>query len=645
AIEALNSGASFYLQKGGDPNTQFAELANMIRNADSRYRSERELRRSAEALIYSERKFRRLFEAAQDGILILEYESGRVTDANPFILNITGLSLDETLGKGLWELGFIEDKVVAQKAFEELRTKGYVRYENIPLESHDGSTVHVEFVSNVYSIGEEKVIQCNIRDIEDRLLLTEKTDELASIVDSTGLAVIGKDLNGIVTTWNRGAEKIYGYTEEEMLGRSITVLAHPDSMEDIQKILAKVSCGESIAHERQKRVRKDGVEIDVMLAVAPILSRSGHIIGASTIAMDVTAQTKMEHKLNERMKELQTLYKLGDIAEIEGLGLRELYQEVANMLPIGWQYPEITCARIVVDGDDFCTSNFKKSPWMQSEPIWLDRKEVGRVEVGYLEKRPESNEGPFLEEERALLEAVSERIGQITERKRTEETPLRTSRKLNLLSSVTRHDLKNHLTILQGNLSLLMKGQPQLASDEHLRKALHATEQLSATIQFTKSYEDIGVKAPTWISLSNMTAKAFAVLDQKRVKLEKDTENVEIFADPMVEKALHNLIDNSIRHGEHVTNIMVSSRQVGDALLIVYEDDGVGINDENRKHLFEKGFGKNTGFGLFLSQEILAITGITITETGRAGEGVRFEMLVPSRSWRRPRQQTLEYIW
>ena len=142
-----------------------------------------------------------------------------------------------------------------------------------------------------------------------------------------------------------------------------------------------------------------------------------------------------------------------------------------------------------------------------------------------------------------------------------------------------------------------------------------------------------------------MTAKAFAVLDQKRVKLEKDTENVEIFADPMVEKALHNLIDNSIRHGEHVTNIMVSSRQVGDALLIVYEDDGVGINDENRKHLFEKGFGKNTGFGLFLSQEILAITGITITETGRAGEGVRFEMLVPSRSWRRPRQQTLEYIW
>jgi len=91
-----------------------------------------------------------------------------------------------------------------------------------------------------------------------------------------------------------------------------------------------------------------------------------------------------------------------------------------------------------------------------------------------------------------------------------------------------------------------------------------------------------------------------------------------------------------VRHGEQVTRIKMSAEQRGDAMLFVYEDDGVGISEEDKKRLFEKGFGKNTGFGLFLSREILAITGITITETGTPGKGVRFEILVPPGAWRRP---------
>jgi signal transduction histidine kinase len=117
--------------------------------------------------------------------------------------------------------------------------------------------------------------------------------------------------------------------------------------------------------------------------------------------------------------------------------------------------------------------------------------------------------------------------------------------------------------------------------------------------------------------------------------LEDLTDEVELLTDPLADKVPYNLVDNSIRHGKKVSRIRMSAEQVGDSMMIVYEDDGVGISAEDRERLFEKGFGKNTGYGLFLIREILAITGITIVENGKVGKGVRFEMLVPPGAWRR----------
>ena len=109
---------------------------------------------------------------------------------------------------------------------------------------------------------------------------------------------------------------------------------------------------------------------------------------------------------------------------------------------------------------------------------------------------------------------------------------------------------------------------------------------------------------------------------------------VEIFADQMFEKVIYNLIENSKRHGGAVTSISVSYRKQGDALLIMYEDNGCGISKDEKEKIFMKGFGKNTGLGLFLIREILIITGITIIETGTPGQGVRFEMNVPAGAYR-----------
>jgi signal transduction histidine kinase len=114
-----------------------------------------------------------------------------------------------------------------------------------------------------------------------------------------------------------------------------------------------------------------------------------------------------------------------------------------------------------------------------------------------------------------------------------------------------------------------------------------------------------------------------------------DVSNIKVLADPMLEKVFYNLVDNSIRHGGGVKNIRISSDDSSNDLRIVYEDDGTGIKVEDKERIFERGFGKNTGLGLYLCREILALTGASIRENGKYKSGARFEIVVPSRNWTR----------
>jgi len=123
---------------------------------------------ATEALIASELRYRRLFETAQDGILILDAETGLIVDANPFLVEMLGFPHEAFVGKKIWELGCFKDTIANQANFAELQQKGYIRYEDMPLETADGRLIDVEFVSNVYLVSDHKVIQCNIRDITSR---------------------------------------------------------------------------------------------------------------------------------------------------------------------------------------------------------------------------------------------------------------------------------------------------------------------------------------------------------------------------------------------------------------------------------------------------------------------------------------------
>src|SRR5512143_3616223 len=127
-----------------------------------------ECRQTQAALLVSETRYRRLFETAQDGILILDADTGQITDVNPFLVKMLGYSHAALLGRQLWEIGPFKDIAAARAAFSELQSSGYIRYEDLPLEASDGRHLHVEFVSNVYLVDQQRVIQCNIRDITAR---------------------------------------------------------------------------------------------------------------------------------------------------------------------------------------------------------------------------------------------------------------------------------------------------------------------------------------------------------------------------------------------------------------------------------------------------------------------------------------------
>jgi PAS domain S-box-containing protein len=228
-----------------------------------------------------------------------------------------------------------------------------------------------------------------------------------------------------------------------------------------------------------------------------------------------------------------------------------------------------------------------------------------------------------------LMQANDVLKSEIQERKRFESAIQLANRKLNTLSSITRHDILNQITAIVMYLSLAEETVTDPAVVEQLKKIENVTDLIQKQIRFTRDYQNIGENAPQWQNIAITIDNAVGGLDLKGIVITKDLDNLEIFADYLLEKVFYNLVENSVRHGEKATAIHFSYKKDGDDLIILCEDDGVGIPDVAKERIFKREYYRNTGYGLFLSGEILSITGMSIRETGEQGKGARFEIRAP----------------
>lgn len=238
-----------------------------------------------------------------------------------------------------------------------------------------------------------------------------------------------------------------------------------------------------------------------------------------------------------------------------------------------------------------------------------------------------------------VITRLSTRIGGQIDRTnemllKTEAELKQANEKLGVLGSITRHDALNRLAVVLGRMELLQGSTDNKNVQKQAKESLDAARAIQKIIQFTGEYQKIGVGGPVWVDVEEAFRDALVGVDHEAISIKSEVSGLEIYADRMFEKVLANLVDNSVRHGKHLKTLKLHHKMDNEGLVLVYEDDGGGLSEDDKANLFKRGHGKHTGLGMFLSKEILEFSGMSIRETGESGVGARFEITIPSDKFR-----------
>ena len=746
AIEALNAGADFYLQKGGQSASQFAELVNMIKQAYARKEGEWKLR-------ISEERYRSLFENSVDAVMLTTNDFESVLSANPSACKMFGMTEDEVRKIGIKNL-IIDDKAW-ESVLRRLNQTGIVKGE-FTYKRKDGTTFTGETTSGIltghYGIARISMI---VRDITERKLagevIRESEARFWTYMDNAPEGIFIIDGFGNYQDVNKTACSMLGYSQEELLKLNFADIVEKSVLQDALKKFQQLIENGAMTQETIL-VKKDGTNLPVFLNAVKLPNEK-----FMAFCTDITERNQAEDALRDSEERYRNLYEgvpigyqsldaNGEIITVNDAWLKTLGYDredvigrpFEDLLSPGYKAKYIECfstfkregavldAELQIvrkDGSEILVSfNGKISydekgevkqthcvfiditerkqaeernqllasaleqvnnavvfanrdddvlywnkmaeslyQWKADEAIGkkinelvvpdisLDQahrisrtvRDTGRWEGEFRVRRKDGSLFDAYVSDTMIKDAQGNRIGMVgisndvTMRKRAEVALKVVNKKLNLLSSITRHDIKNQLMVLDGNLTLMAKRHLVPASEELLRKSESAVDRISAMIDFTKEYENVGVQAPIWQNVRLLVEEEAKNVVLGPIKLVNDVPiGIEIYADPLTAKMFHNLIDNAIRHGVKVTTLHFFMEVTDGTRAIICEDDGVGISSDMKKELFTHGSGKGHGFGLFLSSEILSITGISIEENGEPGKGAKFVIKVPAEGLR-----------
>jgi two-component system NtrC family sensor kinase len=364
-----------------------------------------------------------------------------------------------------------------------------------------------------------------------------------------------------------------------------------------------------------------------------------------------STEKNLEWALVERVKELTCLYSIARLTGETELPLSEMMQRIAELLPSGWQYPEITSARITVEGRSFATPQFRLTPFCQRADIVVAGVTCGEVLIVYHEPKPEADEGPFLREERNLLNMVASRLGLIVGRRRADRDRLTLTEQLHhadrlatigQLAAGVAHELNEPLAGILGLAQLSRKAADlpeQVARDldKIVQTTLHAREVIRNLLLFARRVPPV----KTEVRLNDLVEEALALLESRREQfgiqlvraLKEGLPN--LTADPsQIRQVLVNLLVNAVQAMPQGGRLEVRTGSETDRIFVVITDTGMGMSEDVRKQLYApffttKDVGEGTGLGLAVVAGIVNSHGGTIHVESEVGLGSRFEVRLP----------------
>jgi len=509
----------------------------------------------------------------------------------------------------------------------------------VPVVSKDGTRIEVETKVTRGWWNNQEVLIGVTRDVTVRKIaekaLRESEEKYRILIENSHDIIYTLTPDGIFTFVSPAWTALLGHPVSEVAGHPFQPFVHPDDLPGCMAWLQKVIETEQRQEGIEYRVRHiDGSWRWHTSSAVPLRDKAGTIIGFEGTARDITDRKQVETALEESETQYRDIIEnIQDMVYRADMNGKFTMVSPSGARLVGLESPDQLVGRDVADryadSDDrrAFLEALNHNGSVYGYPITLKAVD-GTI-------RHVTSSSHFFYDADGVVQGVEGVIHDVTDLHRAEEATRQANKKLTLLSSITRHDINNQLTVQMGYLSMLEQKQPDLINAEYFLKVSNAAKRIAAMVQFTREYEEIGVHAPVWQDCRRLVDTASKQAPPGQVVVKNDLPvGAEVFADPLVVKVFYNLMDNAGRYGGKITTIRFSVEESGDGHLIVCEDDGEGIIAAEKEKIFERGFGKNTGLGLALAREILDITGITIEETGEPGKGARFEMVVPKGAWR-----------
>ncbi len=400
-------------------------------------------RKKAEKILKeSEEKYRILAETSTDGILTTD-KVGILTYTNPALESMFGIPSSAALRTHFSKYVTKKSALKAMRLFLNLAGRKSESVRNVELTAvhKDKHAFPIEVsASSMIRDGKFEGIECIVRDVTERKkaeeVLKESEERYRTLIENSHDMIQSVGTDGHFKFVNKAWHDTLGYTREELPKLTMFDIIHPDSLEHCKKTFQQVMAGKSVNNIEAKFTAKDGRAIFVEGNASPRYM-GGKIVSTQGFFRDVTERKKIEglfeqqrHELGERIKEIGCLYGVDEISRKKGVTTEEILKETVRLMPPGWQYPKITGARITFEDKEYKTGNFRETEWVQRADITVNGKKAGSIEVCYLDEKSESDEGPFLKEERNLVNALAKRLAQIIENRRADDELRESKRKL-----------------------------------------------------------------------------------------------------------------------------------------------------------------------------------------------------------------------